>query len=143
MLTELLLAITSLASTPAIIAAALALAFTEKHPLERRKILLSFAILFMVVYPVKILVGRPRPTNAFISDNLSFPSGHSAFSMLVGLWLWKRWKTKKVLLVFIYPLVIGLTRIMLGVHHISDVIGGFAIATIVFLMVGRWTMNSG
>lgn len=142
MLAGLLLALTSLASTPAIIIAAIALAFTENST-DRRKILFSFAILFLVVYPMKILVGRPRPPNAFINDNLSFPSGHSAFSMLVSLWLWKRWKSKWNWMVFIYPLVIGLTRVLLGVHHISDVIGGFAIAIIVFLAVERWTMDSG
>lgn len=62
----------------------------------------------------------------------SFPSGHAASSMIVYLTLalvfasGTRWKWPAVAAALVLSLCIGLSRLMLGVHWPTDVIGGWA-----------------
>jgi undecaprenyl-diphosphatase len=62
----------------------------------------------------------------------SFPSGHAASSMIVYLTLalvlasGTRWKWPAVAAALVLSFCIGLSRIMLGVHWPTDVIGGWA-----------------
>ncbi len=87
---------------------------------------------------VKVAVGRPRPTfdepiaTAFGN---SFPSGHSMSSLvcygallLVFLPLIaRRWRPYAIAGTAAWVLAIGFSRLALGVHFISDVIGGYAL----------------
>lgn len=86
---------------------------------------------------IKALVGRARPAvEAFIVERgNSFPSGHSMnsgtmyFSLfLLVLRYMKKGALKNAVLVllFIMPILLGLSRIMVGVHYLSDVLGGLA-----------------
>ena len=62
----------------------------------------------------------------------SFPSGHAGNSMIVCLTLAilffgdTRWKRPAVAVGFLLSLCIGFSRVMLGVHWPTDVIGGWA-----------------
>ncbi len=95
-------------------------------------------------YVLKALFERPRP---IFDDPLatatfySFPSGHAMGSMIVyGLlayWLLRRYPQRGVRLTVIgvtslLILLIGFSRLYLGVHYFSDVVAGFA-AGIVWL----------
>ena len=87
---------------------------------------------------VKMAVGRPRPkfdepiATAF---GKSFPSGHSMSSLicygavvLVLLPLIARpWRTPTIVLTSLWVLAIGFSRLALGVHFISDVLGGYVL----------------
>ena len=104
--------------------------------------LISSAILSGVL---KMLVGRPRPPGFSLNPNdlfqsfnqYSYPSGHVLFFVtffgFVGFlaWKdlagWKRWITNAIcatLIVLIAP-----SRIYLGEHWLSDVIGSYIIGT--------------
>ncbi len=105
---------------------------------------------------VKELVGRPRPQFAEGGaqlGSLSFPSGHaSGIACLVTtalLLAWpalsrtaRRWWTLAAVLL---ALVVGLSRMWLGVHYLSDVVGGWAFGVGWTLLVAtvvqgvRWT----
>lgn len=62
----------------------------------------------------------------------SFPSGHASSSMIVYLTLalvlasGTRWKRPAVAAALVLSFCIGLSRVMLGVHWPTDVIGGWA-----------------
>ncbi|MFC5402139.1 phosphatase PAP2 family protein [Cohnella soli] len=86
---------------------------------------------------LKMLFRRDRPTIHRLAEEtgFSFPSGHSmaAFS-LYGVLVFLLWKhadkalTRGLLIVLGLgiTLMIGISRIYLGVHYPSDVIGGYA-----------------
>jgi undecaprenyl-diphosphatase len=93
----------------------------------------------LVLDPVlKSLVGRLRPVLAHPiahGTGNSFPSGHSLGSMvcygallLVFLPAARGWvRTAFVAVVAVIILIVGVSRLLLGVHYVSDVIGGWAI----------------
>jgi len=96
---------------------------------------------------LKLAFKRPRPVpffNLSPPETYSFPSGHSLtsavfFGALAAI-LTARIKSKRVRLgVWIVSttmfLLIGLSRIYLGVHYTTDVIAGFAAALIWILVV--------
>ncbi|MBW3594865.1 MAG: phosphatase PAP2 family protein [Actinobacteria bacterium] len=84
---------------------------------------------------VKILVDRPRPFfDEPIAEALgkSFPSGH-AMSATVGYgtmllaflpFIPRRWRTRAIVGYVVLVLLIAASRLGLGVHYLSDVIGG-------------------
>ncbi len=93
---------------------------------------------------VKQLVARARPVVENAVDHApgySFPSGHAtnttvaSIVLLVLLWplLRHRGRTVAVVLVVALVLLIGLDRVMLGVHYPSDVLGGYLLGAAVAL----------
>ena len=100
---------------------------------------------------LKSIIQRPRPEGyrLIMESGYSFPSGHSMVSMafygLIIYLIWKkmRYKPLKYILCTLLSLLvilIGISRIYLGVHYASDVVGGFIISIaylIVFVTVTR------
>ncbi|RJQ33805.1 phosphatase PAP2 family protein [Candidatus Parcubacteria bacterium] len=92
------------------------------------------------VYFLKELFHRARPDTifqAYLETGFSFPSGHAAMSLaLYGFLVWLVWRHIpqtgwRFAALFSAALligVIGFSRMYLGVHHASDVLGGFLIA---------------
>ena len=118
--------------------------------------LLLLAALPMAMAPLlKLPVGRPRPDYGDIESltlSLSFPSGHAAFAALFGGFLlylaWQRCGNAGLryalaggLLLLIA--LVGFSRLYLGVHWPSDIIGGYlyggiALALAMRLRDGIW-----
>jgi undecaprenyl-diphosphatase len=100
---------------------------------------------------VKLSVARARPEAFFgdLPDSYSFASGHSLFAgclygLLAGLLAaavprpWQRLAVVAAAMLLIAG--IGLSRIYLGVHYPTDVIGGFALAAMI-LCVTRGVLS--
>ena len=93
----------------------------------------------LILDPIlKSLVGRLRPVVAHpIAHGIgnSFPSGHSLGSivcygaiLLVFLPAARgRWRTAFIIVIVTLIALIGISRILLGVHYLSDVLGAWAI----------------
>ena len=102
-------------------------------------IISNLAIITVLNQLLKRIVQRPRPTEFRIVEEsgYSFPSGHSMVSMafygyLIYL-IYKYVKNKylkwiSIILLSILICFIGISRIYLGVHYTSDVLGGFFIS---------------
>ena len=111
-------------------------------------IIMNIAIIAILNQVLKRILQRPRPTEFRIIEETgySFPSGHSMVSMafygyLIYL-IYKYIKNKYVkciaiVLLSILICSIGISRIYLGVHYTSDVLGGFLISVsylIIYIM---------
>ena len=87
---------------------------------------------------VKVAVARPRPAvdNPIITAfGKSFPSGHSMQAvvcygalLLVFLPLIPdRWRRPAIVATIAWILAIGFSRLALGVHYVSDILGGYTL----------------
>ncbi len=85
---------------------------------------------------VKQLFARERPSlweSIAPESTFSFPSGHAMGSMtlacVLGLLAWHtRWRWPVLVVTSIFVLLVGLSRIYLGVHYPSDILAGWAAA---------------
>ena len=90
-------------------------------------------------FALKAIIRRPRPTDAAAllhGESFSFPSGHAmgsliGFGMLAYIVLAyrpaaRRHGTLVIAAALALAFAIGLSRLYLGVHYFSDVVGGYA-----------------
>ena len=115
-------------------------------------ILINLGLVFIFSIILKIIIQRDRPDsiNWLINEiGYSFPSSHSAISMayygfliyLVNMYLPnKKYKWSLIIFLSIIILAVGISRIYLGVHYLSDVIAGFLFA-IIYLIVFVFFFN--
>ena len=100
---------------------------------------------------LKRILQRPRPTEFRIIEETgySFPSGHSMVSMafygyliyLIYKYVENKYvKWTSIVLLSILICTIGVSRIYLGVHYTSDVLGGFLVS-ISYLILFISTVN--
>ena len=94
----------------------------------------------------KYWIARPRPDldpHLVVVKTSSFPSGHATSSMIflltvaLALSAGTRWRRPAVTGAILLSLLIGASRVMLGVHWPSDVIGGWAFGMLWVLLTLR------
>lgn len=131
--------ITNLGGVYVLISATIILGIFIKNNRVKLAIIINIIIITIFNQLLKYIVQRPRPIeNRLIKESgYSFPSGHSMISMaFYGLIIYfghkyiKNKSIKNICIIFlsILILLIGISRIYLGVHYASDVIAGFMIS---------------
>ncbi|HSD78953.1 MAG TPA: bifunctional DedA family/phosphatase PAP2 family protein [Solirubrobacteraceae bacterium] len=108
-------------------------------------LVLALAITFVLVHVIKDAYERPRPATALTgSEGWAFPSGHSAYSIAwiaCAVALTRALPTLGARFAFVtigivVAVVVGLTRLYLRVHWLSDVLSGWGLGATVFALCG-------
>jgi membrane-associated phospholipid phosphatase len=112
--------------------------------IKRRELALQVTILsivtFMIVQFMKDTIARPRPIGLvadltlkqYEASGFGFPSGHSALSMVCALLIFPYVSRSWKIIITIGVILVGLSRIYLGVHAPLDVIGGWSLAIVIW-----------
>ena len=108
------------------------------HRREAAFVLIAIAGSVLVNGTMKLFFHRARPELAWadVLPDFSFPSGHTmnsaALYLAVALVVWRlcgaRWGVAATVLALALASLIGLSRVYLGFHYLTDVVGGFAAA---------------
>jgi membrane protein DedA with SNARE-associated domain/membrane-associated phospholipid phosphatase len=125
------------------------LAWERRWP-EAAVIAIAMVIVYVGVAELKGLTDRPRPPDPLTgSEGSSFPSAHAAHSMLypwLALTLVIRLRpgiaggTALLVTGFVIAALVGLTRIYLRVHYMSDVTSGWALGAAAFCLCAAVAM---
>jgi len=137
LLASIALAFTRLGEWPVVLGVSLLAASWlayRKHPRAALMLLVSTIAARLLIILQKVELARLRPDEHLRMvevSSLSFPSAHSANSMLVYplcalLLAPPRWRRVAVAACVLLALCIGASRPVLGVHWPSDVIGGWS-----------------
>lgn len=151
--TAIMMFISYLGSAVTLITLAIGFIIILKNKRNAKYIALNLVLVFLLNRILKLLIARPRPDvlRLVLEDGYSFPSGHSMVSMgfygfLIYL-IYINIRSKKIkypLIIFLSLLIlfIGISRIYLGVHYATDVIGGFIIAVIYLIIFIKFIYKS-
>lgn len=94
--------------------------------------IVSILVTAMVVFAVKRVVRRERPEGEWgkfyrLTDPHSFPSGHAARAMMLAVVVMGLGSVYLGLLLVAWAFLVGLARVGMGVHYLSDVLAGFVL----------------
>jgi undecaprenyl-diphosphatase len=125
---------------------AIAAAYFWKQPRKIKKEMLIFAIILL---PLSYLVAKiagyfyfdPRP---FVAGNFTpliphssdngFPSDHTLLAAAVAATVWQLSK-KMGFFLYIGAFLVGLARVLAGVHHFTDILGSILAVWLVYIIV--------
>ena len=151
-LTTFMEIITNLSSSYVLIAITIGIWIFVKNKKVGWCVASNLVITVLLNQLLKYIIQRPRPDGyrLITESGYSFPSGHSMVSMafygLIIYLIWKMVKNKKIkyiscgILAILIPMI-GFSRIYLGVHYASDVIGGFPISIVYLLLYTNITRS--
>lgn len=106
------------------------------------------------VWLLKFLISRPRPPEMFhlvTSYGASFPSAHSMYAATLAclaIFLSRPFPAHRfiVCIALLWMLMMGISRVYLGVHFPSDVLAGWSISIIwislLYIMYGRYNQSN-
>ena len=105
----------------------------ELRPDKRKKVLLSFAITILLVTGIKHVMAHERPCvgEDWCPESYSFPSMHAA----IAFTLMTAFMNKRSYPFYVFfALLVGFTRINLGVHIFQDVVAALPMAMLSYFI---------
>jgi undecaprenyl-diphosphatase len=105
----------------------------------------ALLVTHLAVQAAKAALERPRPAEPYVeTTTFSFPSGHAAYAIalvacavvLVRAGHGAAARFAAVSVAVVVAAAVGLSRVYLRAHYLSDVLGGAAIAVAIFALAG-------
>lgn len=106
--------------------------------------LLAYGLCLLITNGIlKNVIGRGRPFDVHREiiplinrpTDYSFPSGHTAMAFTIAILLNKLYDNKRGILMIVLATLIALSRLYLGVHFLSDIIGGIVVGWLIAIFV--------
>ena len=146
-LDEIMVAVTGLGSSVALasVAGLVAVLLGRRRRPEAVFVVVAFIGTLVLNDRIKVVFQRPRPGFdwAAVWPETAFPSGHSMNSFVlylaIALVIWRvlgnRPGTVALALAVILAVTIGISRVYLGAHWVTDVIGGYLAGALWLLLL--------
>jgi membrane protein DedA with SNARE-associated domain/membrane-associated phospholipid phosphatase len=141
----LVTALGSFAVVAVLIAATTAWTAVRRRFFDAAVLPVSFLLTWIAVDVAKAAYDRPRPSGSLVdTDGMAYPSGHAAYAVawvacaVVLVRAGGRFATRfaAVTAAVVLAAVIGLTRVYLRAHYLSDVEGGWGVGVAIFALLG-------
>jgi undecaprenyl-diphosphatase len=155
MLVDVAKVVTEIGSSPvtAVLVVATAIfAAVRRRTIDAVSLIAGWLIVFVLVHVTKTAYDRARPPEGLVETfNQAFPSGHSAYAIsliavatvLVRAGVGWAVRIAAVTVAVILAAIVGVTRIYLRAHFLTDVLGGFALAVAIWSLVGVLALFGG
>lgn len=117
----------------------------RRHAIEAAALAAGYAFTFVAVHVAKDVVDRARPSDAIVDTaGSAFPSSHAAYSVAyIAIAIAVRhafprtvYRAGFVIAAIVVSALIGLSRVYLRAHFLSDVVAGWGLAAAIFAVCG-------
>jgi undecaprenyl-diphosphatase len=154
-LVEVAKILTDIGSLPVVMALTLATAvwaLTRRRWIDAAALAVGLGLDVLLVHVAKAAYDRTRPTGSLVDfSNAAYPSGHVAYAVAlvacatVLVRAGSGWAVRfaAVTVAVALVVVVGITRVYLRVHYLTDVIGGAALGVAVWALVGTLALLAG
>ncbi|MGZ6674970.1 MAG: phosphatase PAP2 family protein, partial [Solirubrobacteraceae bacterium] len=121
-------------------------------PRDALALVFGLALTYAAVHITKDAVDRPRPARTLVdADGAAYPSGHAAYAVTwiaVAVALSRALPNVAsrfafVIVAIVIAVVVGVTRIYLRAHYLSDVVGGWGLGAALFALCGSGALVIG
>jgi membrane protein DedA with SNARE-associated domain/membrane-associated phospholipid phosphatase len=147
--------LTEIGSFPVVAAAVLATAIwaaSRRRWSDASVLVAGLALSWVLVHVAKAAYGRERPPGGLVDVDLSaYPSGHTAYAValvacatiLVRAGTGWAVRFAAVTVAICLVALVGVTRVYLQVHYLTDVVGGAALGLAVWAFLGTLALVAG
>jgi membrane protein DedA with SNARE-associated domain/membrane-associated phospholipid phosphatase len=127
-------------------------AAVRRRPIDAITLVAGWLLVWAAVHVTKTAYDRARPSGSLVETfNQAYPSGHAAYAVTwiaVAVVLVRAgvgWATRiaAVTVAVIIVAVVGVTRVYLRAHYLTDVLGGISLSVAIWSFMGIFALFAG